>query len=237
MKNVIVDERISDSSKRGLMIRGFNPILLPRDPNLGEAVASHPDTVLFKLGDEIFTTADYCDAAAYVFSDLREYAPHVRISFTSDVRTPKYPHDCAMNALLMGRRIFARLESLSPAIKAAAAKNGYELINVSQGYPACTTLALDGCHAITADRGMARVLSDNGIEVTLIQCGHIALPPHEYGFIGGASGVHDGKVYFFGDILTHPDARAILGSIERLGFSAISLSNEPLRDLGGMVFL
>ena len=237
MKAVIVDERISDECARGLMMRGFMPIRLPRDPNLGEAVASHPDTVLFRLGDEIFTTADYCDSAAYVFSDIREYAPHIKINFTSDVRGAKYPEDCCMNALVMGKRIFARTDTLSDGIKRAAAEKGYDLIHTKQGYPACTVLAIDENHAITADRGMAGVLQDHGIEVTVIREGHISLPPHEYGFIGGGCGVADGKVYFFGDLRSHPDAAVIETSIKDAGFEAVSLSKEPLRDLGGMIFL
>jgi hypothetical protein len=237
MKAVIVDERISDACKRGLEMRGFMPILLPKDPSLGEAVASHPDTVLFKLLDELFTTCDYCDAAEYVFTDVREFAPHIKMNFTADVRGPRYPDDCKMNAVCFGKRIFARLDSLSPAIKSAADRLGYELINVNQGYPACTTLALGDSNAVTADRGMAKILSENGITVTLIGEGHISLPPHEYGFIGGAAGVFDGKVYFFGDLSTHPDFEIIENAIRIAGFEPVSLSREPLRDLGGMIFL
>ena len=219
------------------MLRGFYPILLPRDPSLGEAVGSHPDTVLFKLCDEIFTTADYCDSAIYVFSDIREYARHIKLNFTSDTRGSKYPEDCKMNALRLGNKIFARLDVLSPAIIKAAEAGGFELINTKQGYPACTVLALDDSHAITADKGMAEVLTKNGIHVTVIREGHVALPPHEFGFIGGASGVCEKSVYFFGDLDTHPDASVIRDAIAQVGFSAISLSDEPLRDLGGMVFL
>ena len=237
MMTVIVDERINEKCHRSLMIRGFNPILLPRDPSLGEAVASHPDTVLFRLKNEIFTTADYCDSAAYVFSDLREYAPHVKINFTADVRSPRYPEDCKMNALVMGKKIFAKTDTLSEAIADAARRNGYELIHTAQGYPACTVLPLGEADAVTADRGMAKVLSKNGINVTLISEGHIALPPHEYGFIGGTAGAADGKIYFFGDVATHPDADLIVKAIESAGFSAVSLSDETLRDLGGMIFL
>lgn len=237
MKSVIVDERISEKCLRGLMLHGFDPITLLPDPCLGEAVASHPDTVLFKLDGEIFTTADYCDAAAYVFSDIRERAPHIKITFTSDTRSDSYPADCKMNALVMGKRIFARLDSLSPAIIALSTARGYELINTPQGYPACTVLKLNEDHAITADRGMAKVLRKNGIEVTLISEGYISLPPHQYGFIGGASGVFENKVYFFGDIKTHPDFDIIEKAVNGVELDIVSLSDEELRDLGGIVFL
>ena len=237
MKTVIVDDRISEKCERGLMLRGFTPIRLPKDPSLGEAVSSHPDTVLFKLNDEIFTTADYCDSAAYVFSDLREYAPHIKINFTSDTRGKSYPDDCKMNALRLGNKIFAKLENLSSAIIRAAKNGGFDLINTNQGYPACTVLALDESHSITADKGMAKTLSENGVEVTLIREGYISLPPHEYGFIGGASGVFDGTVYFFGNVAAHPDAEKIDNAIRAIGYRTVSLSDEPLCDLGGMIFL
>ena len=237
MKTVIVDERISEGCLRGLMLRGFDPITLPPDPTLSEAVASHPDTVLLKLCDEIFTTADYCDAAAYVFSDIRERTPHIKISFTSDVRSSRYPDDCKMNALCIGKKLFARLDNLSPAVISAAKKQGLELVNTSQGYPACTVLGLNEKSAITADRGMARRLEKSGIEVTLIREGYISLPPYEFGFIGGASGVYDGKVYVFGNLSTHPDEEIIEDAVRRAGLETVSLSDEPLRDLGGIVFL
>jgi hypothetical protein len=142
-----------------------------------------------------------------------------------------------MNALCLGKKIFARLESLSPAIKSAASTKGYELINVSQGYPACTTLKLNESTAITSDVGTARIMSENGISVTLIENGDITLPPYEYGFIGGASGVYKDTVFFLGDVTTHRDKDKILSAISCAGMKARSLSDEPLCDLGGIIFI
>ena len=236
MKTVIVDERISGECERALLLRGFRVLKLPRDSRLGEAVCSHPDTLLFYHGGEMITTAEYCDDAVYFFSDLREECPEVKITFTGDERSALYPFDCVMNALVIGNKIFAKTDTLSDSIKEFARERGFELCNTKQGYPACTVLAFGNC-AITADRGMARVLSDNGIEVTLIREGHILLDSCEYGFIGGASGVLGDKIYFLGDIESHPDGDLICESVRRAGFTPISLSGEPLRDLGGMIFL
>nr|MBE6544826.1 hypothetical protein [Oscillospiraceae bacterium] len=236
MEFIIVDERISEKCERSLLKEGFTLFKLPPDPDLGEAVRSHPDTALFYSAGELITTADYCNAAPYFFSDLRNFCPNVRITFTSDRRSAKYPEDCSMNALLIGSRLFCKSESISDTIKTLAEGWSYEICPVNQGYPACTVLAF-GNRAITADRGMARALADKGIEVTLIRDGHIALPPHEYGFIGGASGVYGNKVYFFGDLMSHPDGETIREAILSEGFTPISLSDEPLRDLGGIIFL
>lgn len=236
MKAVIVDEKISDKCERSLLPEGFKVMRLPADSHLGKAVASHPDTVLFHSDGEIITTAEYCDDAAYFFSDLREICKDVKISFTADSRGEKYPRDCIMNALAIGDKIFAKSDTLSEKIKEFASAHGYKICHTRQGYPACTVLAF-GNSAITADRGMAAVLSDEGVDVTLIRAGHILLDSCEYGFIGGASGIFGEKVYFLGDILSHPDGELICSTVRRAGFTPISLSDEPLRDLGGMIFL
>ena len=65
----------------------------------------------------------------------------------------------------------------------------------------------------------------------------VKLAGYSYGFIGGASGVVDNKVYFFGDIKKHPDCDAICDAITNEGFIPVSLSDEPLRDLGGIISL
>ena len=234
MNHIIVDERISEKCERSLLIKGFNLIKLPKDKDLGEAVCSHPDTVMFCYDNEIITTADYCDMAAYIFSDLREFLPEIKITFTADKRSNRYPQDCIMNALVIGKKIFCKTDSVSDAIIDFAKRRGYEIIHVNQGYPACTTLAF-GNNAITADRGMAKILSAEGINVSLIRDGHILLPPHKYGFIGGAAGVYKDKVYFFGDLRYHPDGEFIACIIRKAGFEVVCLCDEPLSDFGGFI--
>ena len=236
MKQLIVDRRISDKCEYSLLKEGFSLIKLPPDPSLPSPIASHPDTVMFFCDGEIITTADYCDAAAYVFSDVREYSPEIRITFTADRRTDKYPMDCIMNALKIGNKLFCKSDSLSEGILSFAKQRGYEIIHTNQGYPACATLSF-GNSAVTSDRGLASLLEKNGVRVTLIGTGGISLPPYEYGFIGGACGVVDKRVYFFGDINSHPDSKIILDAINNEGFKAISLSDEPLTDLGGIIAL
>ena len=236
MKNILVDERISGQLERAIMKMGLSPIKLPPDRRLGVAVASHPDTLLFHHKNRIITTAEYCDDAAYIFSDLREYSPEVKISFTSDERGEKYPDDCVMNALVIGDRIFCNTEYISEAIKEYAKECGLIVVHTNQGYPACTTLAF-GNHAITADPGMAKTLRENGVDLLTISRGHIDLFPHEYGFIGGASFVYNNMVCFFGDVTRHPDGEEIVNFITDRGYSAVSLSEGRLIDLGGAVLL
>jgi len=236
MKSVIVDKRIRDCEKRMLMLSGYPVIELPASKLLGQAVASHPDTLIFKYKNEIISSADYCDEAAYVFSDIRENHKDVKIIFTSDTLSAEYPADTRFNALVCGGELFCRTDSISRAILELAEREKIHVNPVKQGYPACSVLSL-GTRAVTADLGMARAMEKRGIDVKLIREGFIALPPYEYGFIGGASAVLQNKVYFFGDYKLHPDADAIEKSVYDAGYTPISLSTLPLVDLGGAVLL
>lgn len=219
------------------MLRGYNVLRLPPLGALPEATASHPDTLLFHHGDRIITTADYCDAAAYLLSDLREYLPDISIDFVAESHGGKYPHDCILNAAVIGNRIFCRRESIAEGVVRYAESAGMETVGVKQGYAGCATLVLDGGHVITADAGLAKVYREYGIDVLEIGCGGISLPPYEYGFIGGAAGVDGECVYFIGDPMTHPDGERITEYIESIGMRAVALSGGMLTDLGGLVFL
>ena len=225
--------------ERALTLKGFRVITLPPFTRLSEAVASHTDMLICRIGDEFISYADYCEEASYVFTDLSVLLgpAGAKFSFTADEVCEKYPSDCRLNALKMGNKLFCRADSASPYLLERAHEAGYTVIPTKQGYPACTVLKLTEDSAITADHGMAKTLTENGIRVTLIENGGIELPPHEYGFIGGAAGVFENSVYFLGNPTLHPDGEKIISACEGAGFTPIALSDEPLADLGRILFL
>ncbi len=237
MAVAIVDCRISEMCERALMLRGFRVIKTPPSKRLSEAVRSHPDMLMFKYGCEIITSADYCDEAAYVFSDIRELCPDMRISFTDECFEMEYPRDAIFNALVSGDKMYCRGASVSKAVTALADRYGLKVVDVKQGYPACTVLSLGGGVSVTADNGMARALRDAGERVFMIENGDISLSPHEYGFIGGAAGVYDGVAYFLGDIDTHRSKEVIKEACKAAKVVPVSLSSEPLVDLGRIIFI
>ena len=236
MKCAIVDKRISDSCRRSLMVKGFHLIELPSAPRLGTAVESHPDMILFFHNNKIITSAEYCEAYPYIFSDIREFAADSELTFTSDEFGANYPYDAIFNALVIENMIFCKTDTVSKAIIEYAEKMHFKIIHVNQGYPACTTLAF-GKSTITSDKGMAEALSKEGIDVTLISDGGISLPPYKYGFIGGASGVFGDTVFFLGNLDLHPDAELIKSKITSAGFRHVSLAEHQLTDLGRIIFI
>lgn len=233
----IVDGRISDICERSLLRRGFYIIKLPPSKNLSTPIASHPDMLIFKHDGELITSAEYCDEAAYVFTDMREFAPSVRITFSAESQSPEYPKDAIFNALVIGNNVFIKTDTASRSVIDYSRMTGLTIHHVNQGYPACTVLPLGDKSAITADEGMALAMEKAGITVTRIRNGGISLPPYEYGFIGGAAGVYGKTVYFLGNPIFHPDGEKIIAAAEGAGFKSVALSDEPLSDLGRILFL
>ena len=235
MKSIIVDKRINEETERSLLKLGFNVMKAPSFPGLPTAICSHPDSLFFRFKRRLFTYADYAETALPLLSDIREYHRDINIHFVSDIPRSVYPEDTHLNALYINGRIFARRQSISSAISELCKAEGMEIVNVRQGYPACSVLKLDEKSAVTADKGMAKALSENGIDTLTITEGGIELFPHEYGFIGGASFVFSGTAYFFGDLQKHPDGARISDFIASKGLRAVSLGSGALTDLGGAV--
>ena len=237
MKICIVDERMPAEAKRRLTIDGFYIIEAKGSKKLPAPLSSHPDMLFFYHNKTLISSAEYCDEYPFIFEDISRLIPGLTIKLTGDVFGNEYPRDAIFNALLMGDKLFLKEDSASPAIKEYAEKAGLRLYKTKQGYPACTTLALSKNAAITADEGMAKVLNTAGIDVTLVENGDISLPPYEYGFIGGASGVFRDKLYFIGDVTRHRDSEKIIAAAKRQNLTPISLGNFPLTDLGRIIFI
>ena len=238
IKIAIVDSRISAEAERKLTLHGYRVLTLPPFSRLSEAVASHPDMLIKRIGQEYISYADYCEEASYVFSDLSllSVGTGARFSFTADEVEPTYPSDVGLNALEIGGKLFCREASASKTLLDSAHKAGLEIVNVNQGYPACTVLKLNEEAVITADCGMAKILEKHGIRVTLIGQGDISLPPHEYGFIGGAGEVDEDKLFFFGDPTLHRDGEKIIEAAKAEGLRVVALTADRLSDLGGILF-
>ena len=236
MITLLVSEMMPREAIAKLMGYGYEVITLPSFSALPDPIASHPDSLIAKLSDRIFTCADYCDRASYVFTDLLERHPWLKLSFLEDRVGKRYPEDARYNLLFTGEEVILNPRSIAGGILEYTDQAGVQRIEVKQGYPACSTLYLDGL-AITADPSIEKALLSRGREVLKIGSGYISLPPYEYGFIGGASAVIGRRVFFFGNPETHPDGGAILGEIKARGYDAVALLSGGLLDLGGITVI
>ena len=237
MSIAIVDGRISEACERGLLKFGFKVVKTEKNGYIGEAVSYHPDMLLFVHEGTVISSVYYAENAECFFSDIRCASENARLCFVDEWQSEKYPSDAIFNALVIGNKLFCKTDTVSGAVLEYARKKDMEVVHVNQGYPACTTLPISENAAITADKGIYDVLEKNGISVTLIENGDILLPPYEYGFIGGAAGVHKDRIFFLGDVTKHRSYEKIRMACEACKKEIVSLSDEKLVDLGRIFFL
>ena len=215
---------------------GFSVRALPCDSRLAAPVRSHADMLMLPVGKVVFTSSEYLSVAEDIFKALESLGYKI-VSCNAEIRSD-YPHDVAFDALVLKSAIIARLDSLPDEIKTYATAMGISLLNSKQGYAKCSSVSVGESAIITADKNIARAAEAAGADALLISAApeKIRLDGYDYGFIGGASGVLEDTVYFTGDISSHPDAERIAEFCKAHEKKIISLSSEPLNDVGGIFF-
>lgn len=236
MKTLLLSSDIQRESIEQLSSLGYRVLTLPRYKALPTPISSHPDSLVFKGEGQIITDKDYFYENEELFSEISSHSG-VDVVISGDKLGNKYPSDTRLNAIELSDKLFCRRESVSSAILEYAKKTGLSVINTKQGYPACSTLKIAENAVICADRGLAKLYRSVGISVYEIEPSGISLPPYEYGFIGGASAVADGFVFFFGSLSTHPSHKIIARALEEHSLCPVSLGKGVLCDLGGGILL
>jgi hypothetical protein len=214
---------------------GFTVITLPEFPKLPREICGHVDMLCFVTNtspSKIITSREYYELANGEFSEICNITG-AELILSDEVVSPEYPECTLFNAKAFGSRLLCRKASVSEVI----VREFDEFIDTNQGYAACSTLKLTDNAAITADRGIYSSLTDVGIDTLLIEPGHIDLPGHNYGFIGGASGVCGNIAYFAGNVESHLSYNEMLEFASKYGVSLCSLTDDRLTDIGGILFI
>ncbi|MBO5415556.1 MAG: hypothetical protein J6A83_02865 [Clostridia bacterium] len=235
MKTVIVDNRIPQKCADALTDFGFSIIRLPSFSALPQPVSAHPDMLLFFAKDTVLCHREYAEIAAREIEQIS--AAGYRISVSDEKISDSYPEDILFNALSLGGKIYCKADSVSGLIIDFARENGIEIRNVKQGYAKCSVCAVSDNAAITSDTGLCKAMREDGVDVLLISAGSISLSGYDTGFIGGCSGSDGERIYFSGNIALHPNGKAIAEFCEKHSKKAVSLSAEPLYDVGNMFFI
>lgn len=151
----------------------------------------------------------------------------------------KYPRNILLNFLYLNNVLYGKVSAIDPNLKKFCLDNGIKIVNVNQGYTRCSTLVISENAVITADTSIEKVLIENGVEVLKIAEGNIVLDGYNYGFIGGASGIIDDVIVFFGDVTRHHDFYKIQSFCLKHNKKIQILAKEtmPLTDIGGIVVL
>ncbi|MCB1196299.1 hypothetical protein KDK77_08950 [bacterium] len=234
MKYVLCSVLLPCEMQNVLKEDGWEIVSIPGVSSLPAQIASHPDMCCCVLNNSTIVACPELYQA--IQGHLTIVFDTVLVGATA--LNPSYPNDIPYNALVLGNRLFHLLHNTDSILLEWAKKNGYACINVSQGYTACSTLAISETALITADEGIAQTATAHGCAVLKIRSGGISLTGYSYGFIGGASGWDGGDtVYFCGDISLHPDGERITEFISSHGKKSKPLNGKPLYDYGGLKFI
>lgn len=148
-----------------------------------------------------------------------------------------YPNDVSYNAVCLGKYFIHNLKYTAKDLLGKIDKLKLTKINVKQGYTKCNMVIVNGSSAITSDEGIYKTLKTHApdLDILKIEHGHVSLPGHEYGFLGGASGKIGSTVVFHGNLEEHADFEIIKSFIENRGLEIKYFKEFPLTDLGSMI--
>lgn len=216
---------------------GYTPLEAACLPKVDPAIALHPDIYLCRLSG--ISEGSEEEGAKLFYGDTENLGA-------------SYPEDVRYCACSTGRYFLHRLKYSDPGLLKAAESLGLELVDIPQGYAKCNIAVVDEGSVITSDEGIARAAGrhlgeerERGLELLLIRPGHIELPGHPYGFIGGASGLlppraqdsrHRARLVFNGDLSAHPDFEKIAAFCEARGVECVYFKEYRLRDIGSIIY-
>jgi len=209
----------SDQVQAYFKSRGYEVMLFEGDKTY-PAVKNHPDLYMF------YDKGLICDPSVKV--DVHQtHGPSIG---------PSYPANVTYNFAKLGSYIIGLEAALCQVMRDHMDKMGYDLIAVNQGYAKCSVGIVDDRSLITSDKGIYKACQARGLDVLLIQPGHIHLPGLDYGFIGGTCVRVGQDMFFAGAIEDHPDYIAIRDFLEVRGLNCVG-TQEPLRDLGSFILI
>lgn len=232
VKAVIADGRAAALIKGEMNALNVNVIGTLKHPHLHNAVCYHPDMVICPIG-----------MGKMVIEPLM-YEYYVRALAAYNVELIKghrelsrnYPFNIAYNIATVGNKAFLNRRYADEMAVEALKNEAADLIDVKQGYAKCSTAVVDGNSIITSDRSIYAGATLNGVDVLLIEPGHIELKGYDHGFIGGCCGkIKDSLLVFAGDPSTHPDGDRIMKFLKKRGIKVIPLLGGPLIDIGTII--
>lgn len=225
-KKIIVDNRFFSIAQKHW---GKRYEVLPSKTikQLLEPVCAHPDMALVRVKDIWIAENSVYDYYAALLPD------QMVLCGSTEVHR-NYPLDIAYNVLISEQKAFANLTYIDPVIKAELQKENFELIHVNQGYAKCSAAVAKKC-IITADSGISKAAASCGLSVLEISQGDVALEGFDYGFIGGATGFIDDKLFFFGDIRKHRDFHVIKAFLFQNDIEWEYIPDYPLTDVGTII--
>jgi len=232
VKTVLIDYRVDKDILSTLEEMKIDAIKTVCCEELYEAIKGHPDILIHHVtGENIVIAPNVYEKLA-----LRFIKKGFALTKGATWLHRNYPSNIAYNVLRIGNLAFHNTKYTDPEILKLYEKYNIKLIHINQGYAKCSVCVVNENSAITHDRGVAKVLENNGIEVLVIEPGDILLEQLSYGFIGGSTGlISKDTIAFSGEIGHMKDYEKILEFLHLKGINIKILSKKKIMDIGSII--
>lgn len=231
MKKIIIDERMRQIEKIKLKALGYKIIEIKKSNKVYPEISSHVDIFTCKIGDKIVV-------------EPSQYVNMSKMSFLikgNEEIEAQYPYDIKYNVCTIGKRALHNFKYTDSVLKDELIKQGYELINTTQGYTNCSIAVINENSAIVTDKGLYKILNKHNIDVLyleyepdikLLNSGKYS---NRKGFIGGAISRIGDKIIVFGDLNKIDINEKIKEFINQKGIQIIDFQGLDVIDYGGIV--
>ena len=237
MPHLIIDERMRTIEKDQLKQLGYNLIEIKASSNVYEEISAHVDIFTCKVGDKLII-----EPSRYQ-SIKEQLTNNYDIERGEENIESKYPYDIKYNVCIIGKKALHNFEYTDKKVKNELKKQGYELINTTQGYTNCSIAVIDDNSAIITDKGLYKILQKHNIDVLYIEYEpDIKLSENngysnKKGFIGGAISRIEDKVIVTGDLNRIDKDGRIRKFITTKGLKIVEFKELDVIDYGGIVLL
>jgi hypothetical protein len=239
---IIIDNKLAAGSKKVLSSYG-DLMELETEGITYPAISGHPDIFFCQAPGKLIVAPNLPQR---YFDQLKD---HNIDYITGELPVgPEYPASARYNAVATDKYLIHNFRHTDFMITRKL--EDLELIHVDQGYCRCNLLPLrDDCF-IVSDEGIFKVLKGLHPRGTPSQRDsiprglHLNVSPTKIhlegfpnGFFGGCCGVWNDKVFINGSLSLHPDGEKIREFLFALDYQIIELVEQPLTDVGSILFV
>lgn len=237
MEYILIDSRMRNIEKNTLKYLGYKLVPIIRSINVYPEISSHVDIFTTKIGDTLVVEKSKYKDLIFMLKD----SEYNIISGKEEVGM-HYPEDIKYNVCILGNYAVHNFKYTDKNVLKLLEENGYEFINVEQGYTNCSIAVIDNSSVITTDKKIAEKLIANNISVLYLDYTPDIKLKDEYGnyssmtgFIGGAIGKVDNNIIVFGDLTKIDRDNKIRNFIESRKLKLIDFKGLDVIDYGGIV--
>ena len=192
----------------------------------------------------------HADLGIVIVSSRKAVCPPESCAYYKDVLSPygfeiiegkthigsHYPGDSAYNVGIVGKKCFLNKKVCDKLLFDILISEGYEIIEVKQGYTKCYICPIDENSFITGDVSIYKAGKEEKMDVLLISNDNISLPGFSNGFFGGCTGMSSfDELLINGNIDTLPNASDIKNFLTKKNIKIRNLTEGEVKDIGSII--